>query len=116
MIGNSLNGSVLQDVIPDPGDTAAIPVTMSGTCPIVTGGAETRTLAAPTFAGQVIRLAMDYDGGDATVTCATTVNQSANNTMTFGEAGDAIVLHGVKVGSSLLWKTLGNDGVALSTA
>lgn len=101
--------------IADPGNAGAIPVTGSGYVPIVTAGAETRTLAAPTFAGQVIQLAMKTDGGDAVVTCATGINQTGNNTITFNDAGDVVTLEAIYVGANLRWRVLRNDGATLAT-
>lgn len=105
----------LQYAVADPGDGEAIAVTRSGQCKLATGGAETRTLAAPSCEGQRLILAMDVDGGNCVVTCATTVNQTGNNTLTFADAGDTIELVAVEVGTALRWKTGANDGVALST-
>lgn len=101
--------------IADPGDAGAIPVTRSGTCAITTAAAETRTLAIPTFAGQVLSLSFDVDVGDAVVTVAAAVNQTGNNTLTLADAGDHIRLEGVQVAGALVWRVIANDGVALST-
>ncbi len=107
----------LTTAIADPGDGEAIPVTNSGTCPIVTteAGGETRTLAAPTYAGQVLVLAMKTDGGDCVITAAAAINQTGNNTITMADAGDILVLVGVEVGAAKVWRAVGNDGCALST-
>jgi predicted RecA/RadA family phage recombinase len=101
--------------ISDPGNAGAIPVTNAGTCPIVTAGAETRTLAAPTYAGQVLVLAMQTDGGDCVITASAGINQSGNNTITMGDAGDTLVLVGVEVGAAKVWRVVVNDGCTLST-
>lgn len=103
------------DTIADPGDGVAIPVTESGTCAMTSAGAETRTIAAPTFMGQEIGLICDTYVGDIVVTSATEVNQTGNNTMTFGAAADACILRAMTVGGSLVWRLAYNDGVALST-
>lgn len=102
-------------VIADPGDAGAIAVTKSGTCALTTADAETRTLAIPTFAGQVIDISLDVDGGDAVITVAAAVNQTGNNTLTGADAGDHIRLVGVQVGGALVWRVAANDGWALST-
>ena len=102
-------------VIADPGDGEAIPVTGDGNCPLVSAGAETRTLAAPSYVGQEIDLTCKTYVGDITLTVATTVNQTANNTLVFGVAGDTISLHAVEIGANLRWRVGSNDGVALST-
>ncbi len=101
--------------ITDPGDAGAIPVTDSGHCDLVTAAAETRTLAAPTYAGQMLLLSLKTDGGDCVITCATTVNQTGNNTITLGDAGDAVLLVGKVNGANKRWSVVSNDGAALST-
>jgi hypothetical protein len=101
--------------ITDPGDAGAIAVTRTGTCPLVTAGAETRTLADPTFVGQVINLCFKTDGGDAVVTSANGVNQTGNNTLTFADAGDVISLVAIEVGANYRWRVAHNDGVGLTT-
>jgi len=53
--------------ITDPGDTGAIPVTASGSVALTTGGAETRTVAAPAFVGQTLSFFFQVDGGDCWV-------------------------------------------------
>lgn len=103
------------DVIADPGTGAAIPVTQNGVCMITTAAAETNTLAIPTFVGQELCLIMDTRvGGDRVVTSAQAINQAGNTIMTFGAAGDMIVLRAMKVGGALRWRVVANDGVALS--
>lgn len=102
--------------IADPGGAnAAIPVTTSGVLMITTAGAETNTLAVPTFVGQELSLIMDtHVGGDRVVTSAQSINQTGNTIMTFGAAADMIVLKAMKVAGALRWRVVANDGVALS--
>lgn len=102
--------------IADPGDGEAIPVTGSGTVDLVTAGAETRTLADPTFQGQELVLNMLTDGGDCVVTAASPINQAGNDTLTFAAVRDCIHLRAINTASGLEWTVVGNDGVALSTA
>ena len=102
-------------VVADPGDGVAIPVVVSSTVAITTAGAETRTLAIPTFAGQTIDISLDVDGGDCVITVAAAINQTGNNTLTGADAGDHIGLVGVTVGGALVWRLVANDGWALST-
>ena len=110
------DNSVLANAIADPGDGQAIPVTASGSIAITTAGAETNTMAIPTFVGQQISLICDvYAAGDRVITVASTVNQTGNNTLTFGAAEDMIVLTAMQVGGVLVWRITANDGVALST-
>jgi hypothetical protein len=101
--------------IADPGDGNAIPVTASGSVSLVTGGAETRTLAIPTFIGQVLNLSFDTDVGDCVVTASAAVNQAGNNTLTFTDVGEIIVLTAIEIAGALVWRDTANDGVALTT-
>jgi len=103
------------NAIADPDDAGAIPVTKSGRCPIVTAGAETRTLAIPNHAGQILVLELKTDGGDCVVTVASAINTTGNNTITFDDAGDFISLQAVDVNGTLAWRVLASSGVALST-
>ena len=105
----------LTAAVADPGDAGAIAVTKSGTCPLVTGGAETRTLAIPGYAGQLLNLAFQTDGGDCVVTVASGINQTGNNTLTFADAGDQLLLVAIENGAAFAWRIVSNDGVALST-
>jgi len=105
----------LTNVIADPGASGAIPVTVGGYCPIVTAGAETRTLAAPTFIGQQILLTCQTKVGNAVVTVATTVNATGNNTITFSAAGQSVLLVAKASGANIRWSVVSNDGAALAT-
>lgn len=100
--------------VADPGTGAAIPVTTSATINIVTAGAETNTLAIPTFLGQVLVLNVSTYVGNRVITSAQAINQAGNTVMTFGAARDCIELRSVLVGGALRWVVTGNDGVALS--
>ena len=55
------------------------------------------------------------DGGNCVITCATTVNQTGNNTITLDDAGDAILLVAKANGSNKRWSVVSNDGCTLST-
>lgn len=105
----------LGNAIADPGDAGAIAVTRSGTCPLVTAAAETRTLAIPENAGDLLNLSFKTDGGDCVITVASGVNQTGNNTLTFADAGDQLLLAAIENGAALAWRIVSNDGVALST-
>lgn len=103
------------NAIADPGDAGAIPVTASGSVALVTTGSETRTLADPTFIGQSLSLYLKTDGGNCAVTAASDVtNTSGENIMTFADVGDSVILIAIEDGSDLEWRTLQNDGAALS--
>ena len=108
-IYNSLAASVA-----DPGNAGAIAVTNSGTCQIVTTGAETRTLAVPTFAGQQLLLAMKTDGGDCVVTVADPHIDGTNNTITLNDAGDSVLLMAAASGAGYIWRLVVNVGATLS--
>ena len=105
----------LTNVIADPGNAGAVPITDSGHVDIVTAGAETRTIAAPTDIGQSLLLSMKTDGGDCVVTVATGINQAGNNTITLNDAGDSILLVAVASGTNKRWRVAYNDGCTLST-
>ncbi len=100
--------------VADPGTGAAIPVTTSATINITTAGAETNTLAIPSFLGQVLLLNMNVFVGNRVITSAQGINQAGNTTMTFGAARDNIMLRSVLVGGALRWQVVANDGVALA--
>jgi hypothetical protein len=102
--------------IADPGNSVkAIPVIRSGLCAITTAGAETRTLAIPTAAGQRMTLCLNVDGGDCVVTVASAINQTGNNTITMGDIGDILELVAIQRSGVLAWRVVVNDGCALST-
>jgi len=105
--------------IEDPGDAGAIPSSMTGVVELVSGGAETRTLAAPTKAGLRLILCFKTDGGDCVVTCASTLNVTANTTITFDTAGEMIELVSIASGSNYRWRALAclpeGDTASLST-
>jgi hypothetical protein len=102
-------------LIADPGAAGAISPARSGNCALTTAAAETRTLAIPARVGTLLAITLDVDGGDAVITVAAAINQTGNNTITMGDAGDTIVLEAVQVGGAKRWRVLVNDGCALST-
>lgn len=102
------------NTITDPGNAGAIPVGVSGVCPMTSAGAETRTLAIPTFVGQRIALIDDTHAGNIVVTSAQAINQAGNTVMTFGAVADMIELTAMTIGGALRWRVTANDGVALS--
>jgi len=93
----------------------ALPVTSTGHVEIVSTGADTRTLAAPTYIGQMLLLSHKTDGGSCVITCATTINDSANNTITMTDVGEAILLVAKANGANKRWMVVSNDGCTLST-
>ena len=104
------------ELIPDPGNAGAIDVSRSGYCELTSAAAETRTLADPVFRGQVIDIVFISDGGDCVVTAASAVNQTGNNTITFTDVGEHTRLVGAyNATDGWEWKTIVNDGAALTT-
>lgn len=101
-----------------PGDGLAIPVTDSGTYSFAIGaGAETNTLAAPTFAGQTMDFYCESVGaGSRAVTVATAINQAANTVVTMQTANDFCHLRGVRsaAAGTLVWRLIVNDGCTLA--
>lgn len=118
--GVTVDGLLIKDNIAqgtditDPGNGGAIAVTHSGSCSLVTAGAETRTLAAPTAIGQIITLYFQTDGGDCVITAASAINKAGNTVITFDTVDESITLIGVHNGAALAWRVLANDGAALS--
>jgi len=102
------------NAITDPGNAGAIAVTANGVCDITTAGAETRTLAIPTFVGQEILLCLDTDGGDCVITVASSFNQAGNTIITLNDAGDSVLLKARTVGGTRKWQLIVNDGASLS--
>ncbi len=104
------------ETITDPGNTVkAIPVLRSGICPITSTTSDTRTLAAPTFLGQIIGLSHDVDGGSCVITVSAAFNDTGNNTITMTDAGEAITLIAMQIAGAPRWRILSNDGCTLST-
>jgi hypothetical protein len=101
----------LDTIIADPGDAGAIPVTGSGQVPLVTAGAETRTLAVPSYAGQRLLLYLKTDGGDCVVTVAQAINAEGRTTLTLDDAGDHVLLVGIEEGANLRWRVASAEGI-----
>ena len=108
---------VLENDIADPGDATAIPVTASGSISLVTGGAETRTLADPPAGsiGREIALSLDTDGGDCVITSASAVNQTGDNTLLFDAVGETVVVKAIEIAGAPKWRIIGIDGATPST-
>lgn len=100
--------------VPDPGNAGAISRSETGACQLVSAGAETRTLAAPLWEGQLLSLICQTYVGDIVVTVSAGVNAAANTVMTFGVHSDLIILIGLRVQGTLAWRVLLNDGVSLA--
>ena len=99
-------------------DGEKIQVTKCGCISLKTGASgETNTLADPSRAGVWLSITLYSDGGgDRVITAASAVNQTGNNTLTFGDDGDTIFLQSVRYSSTAFrWRVVANDGVSLST-
>ena len=103
-------------VLADPGDGGTIAATSLANCALSSAGAETRSLAAPYFEGQILTLSAGGPvPGNITITSSSgAINQTGDTTMVFNNVADSIVLIGANINGSLLWRVLANDGVALS--
>lgn len=100
--------------ITDPGNGGAISVLRSGYCPLVTAGAETRTIADPSAVGMILMLSLKTDGGDCVITFASPINQSPKSIATFNTVGESMMLMSVEDGSDIEWRECYNDDVVLS--
>ncbi len=107
------NGA-LSNVIADPGDGLAIPVTSNGTCALTSAGAETRTLAIPAWLGQTIVLTFDTDGGNIVITAASAINVNGDTIMTFTDIGETVTLQAVSRGAVVFCSIQGNADVGVS--
>jgi hypothetical protein len=98
--------------IKDPGNAGVISLDNMGlaSCGLVTAGAETRTVNAPTRPGQMLLLFMDVDGGDGTVTVK---DSAAATTFThvFNDAGDFVLYVAIEVGTTLKWAVVQYSGL-----
>ena len=108
-------GSELEQ-IGDPGTGAAIDVTRSGEVQVVTAGAETNTLAVPTFVGQRLILTLKTRvGGDRVITVASAFNATGNTIITLDTAGDSICLEGCHGSAGVYkWNQVWTNGPSLS--
>ena len=111
----SVPGVSVSDVIADPGNGAAIPVTRSGTIEITTAAAETNSLAVPTFEGQHLTFVLNVRvGGNRVITSSARINTAGDTVITLDTAGDAIELVAIKIGGVFRWQVRFNDGATLS--
>ena len=93
----------------------AISVVSSGVLPITQAGAETNTLAIPSFLGQKLTIFVDTDtSGARVITSAQRINQAGNTIITLTEVGDFIKLEAITIAGALRWQVVANDGAALS--
>jgi hypothetical protein len=104
----------LQRIIADPGNAGAIPVTRSGRCALTSTGADTRTLAIPSFVGQQLLLIHAVDGGSVAITAASAINIAGNTIMTATAVRAWILLTASLTGSTKVWTVTATDGFTLS--
>jgi len=102
-------GTRAPGVITDPGDAGAIEASGSGCVPIISAGAETRTLASPSRLGQEITLYFQTDGGNVVVTAADEINVTGNNTITLTTVDESITFRSVWIGDGFQWRVAWND-------
>ena len=95
-------------IIADPGDNGAIAIE-TGTCPMTSATAETRTLANPAFGGQEITLLAEACIGDIAVHADSAFNYAGNNTITFTSTGESVTLRSAYTGSAWRWQLVFND-------
>lgn len=89
----------------DPGDAASIYVDRSPMfVPLVSAGAETRTLARPTKEGAILFLYMRTDAGDITLTVTGGFNEDGETTMVFSDAGQLAAFVSCYDGTNYHWR------------
>lgn len=100
----------------DPGNAGSIVPNMWGQVfPIVTAGAETRTLSRPDKAGILVAVELDTDGGDLTLTVTGGYNSAGDTTIVFGDAGDLVLFYSVKTGSTYQWTVIAQMGTNMNS-
>jgi hypothetical protein len=97
--------------IKDPGNAGTIDTSKSGSLAIVTAEAETRTLPDPDAVNQELYIYMQTDVGDCVITTSSAYIQSGTTTFTLNDAGDTILLRGIKIGANLVWRLVAHEGV-----
>lgn len=104
-------------ILKDPGDAGTITPTMWGQiCSVVTTAAQTRTLAQPTKPGVLVTVVLDTDAGDLTLTVTGGYNNAVDTAITLADAGDFVQFLSVEVGTSYLWRIVGQEGAAFTVA
>lgn len=101
--------------VADPGDGGTIVLDRDVLyVPLTTGASgETRIAPQPEKAGMLLVIGLQTDGGgDCVLTVTEGWNQAADTTLTFGDAGDWLMLHSVLSGSSYYWRVLRSEGIA----
>lgn len=114
--GNSLKeiyaaGNIEQ--LKDPGSGGTITTNASpGYMGLRSAAAEARTLANPEVVGAILRLVMEVDGGDITVTAATAFNETGDTTFVFSDPGQFAVFESVKISATAFaWRLTSHYGL-----
>lgn len=95
----------------DPGSGGTITVNRDcAVIPVITAGAEARTLAQPTKAGLRCMVVIDTYVGACTLTVTGGYNQAGSTSITMGTAGDWVRFVSVKVGASYYWRVVAQEG------
>lgn len=99
----------------DPGDAGTIRFNKWGEfVPLVSAGAETRTLAQPNRPGVLATVCLDTDGGDLTLTVTGGYNNDDDTAIVFDDAGDMAVFLSIKEGSNFYWRLIAQEGTDAS--
>jgi len=97
--------------ITDPGSAGTITVDKDGgVCPVVTAGAEARTLRTPTKAGINGTVVLKTAGGALTLTVTGGYNGDGDTSITFGDAGDYVRFMSIEYGGSYYWRIVSQEG------
>lgn len=116
--GDFAQGAV--ETVADPGDAGTIAPPANGanfSVSIVTAGAETRVMGTPTRLGQRAVIVFGTDGGNFTMANASGWKGFVDSTtVTFDDAGDAVILEATGTGAATDWRVVAAKGVELSTA
>jgi hypothetical protein len=100
----------------DPGNAGTITVDRNPCyVPLTSAGAETRTLARPTKVGATVKIVMNVDGGDITLTVTGGLNEAGDTTFVFSDPGQFIILESIKTSSTYLWRMISNHSIANMT-
>jgi len=99
----------------DPGNGGALNVAISQDYVFVTQtAAETRTIAAPTFANQQLR-GYHSSAGDCAIIVADPFNAAGNTVITLLDIGDSFTLQAFRTSAATyVWRLVHNDGGTLS--
>jgi hypothetical protein len=102
--------------VPDPGDAETLTVDRSPmVVPLVSAGAETRTLARPNRMGAIVTLFMKTDGGDITLTVTGGYNEDGDTTFTFDDPGEFAMFVACYDGTNYFWRLFASHATGVLT-